>query len=87
MDALSARISAASAREGFRRDFARLLARHAPIFDDVDGVPPGTVRCNWITCGFGITVQPEESFDGDDYWWHARFAEHQAAVLSEALPL
>lgn len=77
-------LTAAAAREGFRRDFARLLGRHAPIFDDVDGVPPGHVRCNWGMCGF--VAAPEEGSE-EDYWWHQPFADHQAAVLAEALPL
>jgi hypothetical protein len=85
VDALTARLTAASAREGLRKGFDRLLFRHSPIFEDVDGVEPGTVRCNWGLCGFvAVKEEPDEE---DPYWWHVPFAEHQATVLAEALPL
>ena len=57
---------------------ADLLAKHQPIFGDVDGVPDGMVRCNWTDCGFMITA-------GDWYDWQEMFARHQAIVVAAFL--
>ena len=79
-----AELTRLSRREGARRDLARLITRHSPVFDDVDGVPVGHVRCNWGMCGW-MAAPPPDDEDGDgDYWWHARHAEHLAEVLAEA---
>jgi hypothetical protein len=85
VDALSLKITAASRREGMRRDLARLVERHSPIFDDVDGVPPGYVRCNWGMCGWMAAPQPEDEEAWGAYWWHPRHAEHLAEVIVEDL--
>lgn len=78
-----AELTRRSRAEAMRRDIARLLERHAPIFEDVDEVQPGTVRCNWGLCGFvAVNEAPEEE---DTYWWHVPFAEHQANVIMEDL--
>lgn len=78
-----AELTRLSRREGVRRDLVRLITRHSPIFDDVDGVPTGYVRCNWIECVW-MTAPTGGEEEQDPYWWHERHAEHLAEVLTAA---
>lgn len=59
-------------------DFYKILSKHQPIFDDVDGCTEGMVTCASVECGFEVD-------EGEWYDWIEGFAEHQSEVLAEIM--